>query len=162
MSEETLQKAVQWGVFNVLLALLPIIVNFILAAYLKVPNRWMAVLKDGELFIFSSTVAATSLGQKLADFLSPNSRINQSTLIVEESTRVADSVLVSHVSDSPVAGMIIIASLLLVMALSSALFALSSYYKLEKKEPPNPGFVVAGSVACAAMSSLFGFFLYLM
>ncbi|HLL45332.1 MAG TPA: hypothetical protein VK399_01425 [Longimicrobiaceae bacterium] len=52
---------VQWLFTNVIAALLPVAVSLCILRFGKITATWHAVLKDGELFIFSSTLSMTAL-----------------------------------------------------------------------------------------------------
>ncbi len=52
---------VSWVFFNVILALLPIFIGFFIAKMVDTPANWVDLLKNGELFFFSTIISASSI-----------------------------------------------------------------------------------------------------
>lgn len=52
-----------WLTFNIVIALLPLVASALIVILIKLPIHWTWVLRDGELFFFSTAVSATSLGK---------------------------------------------------------------------------------------------------
>lgn len=114
-----LEETIRWLVFNVVLALLPLIVNFFILTIIKNQQKpdsvWREILKEGELFIFSSTISASSIG----------------TLVFRGfSTNTANS---SVTGPSALILTIIISSLIIVLLLSTASFGISTFAKFVRQ-----------------------------
>lgn len=115
-----LEQIIRWLVFNVVLALLPILVNFFSLLMIKhgdgddSKNYWREVVKEGELFIFSSTLSATSIGTVIFQA----SRSNTISATTFQST-----------STNGLAITAIISSLIFVLLMSTALFGTSTFAK---------------------------------
>jgi hypothetical protein len=74
-----LEPFVQWLFTNVIAALFPIAVGILSIKLWRIDIRWHAVLRDGELFVFSSTLSITALS---ASFFSQLPRTLANSLIV--------------------------------------------------------------------------------
>ncbi len=68
--DASVQASIKWLFFNVILALLPLLLNLILVKIGQLSTDRAELLKDGELFFFSTTIAAASVGTLL--FQSPS------------------------------------------------------------------------------------------
>ncbi|MGJ5674056.1 MAG: hypothetical protein ACR9NN_10665 [Nostochopsis sp.] len=115
-----LQNSMKWFFFNVFLALLPLLLNFILIKIGRIKTTWFELLKDGELFFFSTSLAASSIGAFL--FQSPSS------LMIASVTSYL---------------------LITLLLISTGLFALSSFLKLKQMEAIDKKVFGAGSAWCA-------------
>ncbi|MDJ0661123.1 MAG: hypothetical protein QNJ42_16780 [Crocosphaera sp.] len=108
---EKFNEVIFWLFFNVILALLPLLVNLLLIFLIPHQERqqwkWIALVKEGELFFFSSTLAAIEIGD-----IFQNNNLSQST----ESELVSTFTLIS---------------LLLVLLLSSIIFGCSALMKIQ-------------------------------
>lgn len=120
-----MEPTIRWIFTNVILALTPILINFILIKVLKIGTPWHQAFKDGELFIFSTTLSASSIG--IASF--------QGTL-------------------KTALGSLIFWVLLLVLILSTVLFSLASFIKLKQEKIPDERLFAATSISCAAFASI--------
>src|SRR5215216_1575272 len=94
----------QWLLFNVILALTPVIFILLAVWMFDLNTRWFRVLKGGELYVFSTTLAATSISTRLFEI-----------------RPVTDAVAVS------------MGALFVVMFSSTGLFALSAYTQLQPR-----------------------------
>lgn len=149
----TIATVIRWLIFNVVLALIPLLLNFALAYFLNIQDRWLKVLKGGELFIFSSTLAATAIGQRLVDMNSGLSR-------TVKASAIGNSPPLGTVA--PVLPAVAIAALIVILVLASGLSALAAFSSLNGTELPKPKRIVNGSVACAVSSSILSFYLSVM
>jgi hypothetical protein len=119
-----------WLFFNVILALIPLIFSLVAVWMFRIQTKWYKMLKGGELYIFSTTVAASSLGI----FAIQHDSINT----------VQTSLL---------------CALLLIMLLSGFLFAVSAYVQLQDETLPEEHMSRYGglSVACAVAAAVLGY-----
>ncbi|MBD1853000.1 hypothetical protein H6F87_23945 [Cyanobacteria bacterium FACHB-502] len=125
------QASIKWLFFNVILALLPLLLNLILVKIGKVTTDRAELLKDGELFFFSTTIAASSVGSLL--FQSPSNPIFAS--------------IVSYL-------------LMTIIMISTGLFALSSFLKLKKMEAIDKQVFSDSSAWCAAITIALSYFAF--
>lgn len=123
-----IEPTFRWFFFNVILALMPVVVNFVLVRMVKIDTSWYRILKDGELFIFSSTISASSIG----------------------------TAIIQRQSGSSVTT-VTICALLIVLMLSAAMFAVSSYFKFKQEIPPDERLFGVSSVYCAALAVLLSY-----
>lgn len=126
-----------WIFFNVILALFPLIVNFILIFLIpreKIQNwHWTEFLGEGELFFFSTTLAAIGIG----DILLENKEI--------ESIKIGLT--------------LILIALAFVLLLSCIIFGCSTYIKIQKEIQEESNNILEfdkikmayGSIGCAIM-----------
>ena len=126
------EPTVVWLACNVGLALLPLSFNALLLALFNVKNKWAAVMREGELFIFSSTLSATSIGISVYDGLKTG-----------------------------LLNVIAFWILVIVLALASGLFAISSLSKLKGESIPNEKLYIGASVSCAVLTVVFSYILAL-
>lgn len=122
-----------WLFFNVILPLLPLILNLLCVRLMRNPPSWDHVLKEGELLIFSTTVSATALGK---------------------------SVLERDAND--ISENLILIVLLLIIIVSSFMSSISFYRKLENKSQDlfdDRKFSYA-SLALAFLAGLFSFIVW--
>lgn len=121
---------VKWIVFNVVVALLPIGLTFAVVRVFHLPTRWFEVLKDGELFIYSTTLSASAIGAVMLD-----SKLQRTAPFVA------------------------FWFLVLMLMFSTVLFGVSSYLKLTHQSPAKPRVVSASSVVCAVLVSAASYYL---
>ncbi len=57
-----MSASILWIFVNIILALLPIVTNFILIKIMKIHKKWYETMTGGELFIFSTTISASAIG----------------------------------------------------------------------------------------------------
>ena len=124
----------RWLVFNVILALVPLIFSTVVVWIFRIKTRWYRMLRGGELYIFSTSIAASSVG-----------------LFALE-----------HDSINPGQGTLL-GALFLIMLLSSCLFAVSAYTQLQQQDLPEEHMSRYGglSVACAVAASALGYIINL-
>jgi len=125
-TEEDTERAVVWVFSNVLLACLPVlmvrVVVFFSSEFQTRKVTWTDILKDGELFFVSSTLAATSLTSLVVLIMGQN--------------HAGSSPISGRLPKAPVAGpsavdgVVTFLGLLLVLLFSIVLFALTSRAKL--------------------------------
>ena len=134
----SIHEAIGWLFFNVVLALLPIGFSYLIAYLLRHRIVWHDGVKEGELFIFATTLSAGTIGEclwgKVADLA------NKSTF--------AGALPVHNWAVLP---------LLLVLVLSACLFAVSVFLKLERRAPPDPALFSTASLIAAFLAILFSF-----
>lgn len=99
------ESSTRWFFFNVVLALLPLLLNLILIRVGNIKTNWPELLKDGELFFFSTAISASSIG----------------------------TLLFQHPS-SPLVASITSYFLILILIVSTGMFALSSFMKLKQMD----------------------------
>lgn len=125
-----LPTQLQWIFFNVILALLPIFLSAVAIRFFSTSTRWSQALMDGELFIFSSTMSATSIGVSVFD----GAKLN-------------------------FLGGIALCTLILVLIISTFLFGISQFLKIKGDTHPNQHFHVVSSVSCALVAVVCGYLL---
>ena len=107
---------------------------------MKVETEWYKIVKDGELYIFSTTICASSIGVLLFEHSNSN---NQSL------SAASRGISLSHTLTA--------CSLLFVLIISTAAFALASYLKLKEQSFPDEKLYSAGSVGTAIVAALLGY-----
>ncbi len=118
-----MSASILWIFVNRILALLPIVTNFILIKIMKINKKWYEILTGGELFIFSTTISASTIGVTFF----------QGSL---------DNFL----------GYLVFCFLLLTIIFSTLLFGLGSLVKLDENKIgkiPNEELYAIASIACA-------------
>jgi hypothetical protein len=120
----------QWLFFNVILALTPVIFILLVVWMFDLNTRWFRVLRGGELYIFSTTLAATSISARLFD-----------------TKPATDVVTVS------------IAALVVIMLFATGLFALSAYTQLQPRGlSDRVSWRISGtSIGCAVATSVLSY-----
>ncbi len=116
--------------------------NFVLAAFLQINDKWTRVLQGGELFIFSSTLAATAIGQRL---------------LAAPGTRHAAAA--SAAAQEPLLPVFAVGALILTLVIATSLSAVASYHALSGKTLPNPKLIARGSLASAIAASVLSFYM---
>jgi hypothetical protein len=126
------QNLVEWMFFDIIFALAPVLIIF-LVVYMSddIDAGWHDVLRDGELFIFSTAVAASSIGDVFFEQGTENSAARSAALC----------------------------TLFIVLVLSTALFGMASYRKLKGEGLENRRFS-AGSVGCACLAGILSYWSY--
>lgn len=122
-----------WSFTNIVIAILPIITKLSIVGLFKTIklNHWHEVIQDGELFIFSTTISASSM---------------VSSLLAEETI-------------SPAKGLSNIA-LMIVIIFSSFIFGIVNYAKLSGQNPGDiiaPKRYVLTSIACSCLAIGFSY-----
>jgi len=129
--DASIQASIKWLFFNVILALLPLLLNLILVKIGKVTTDRAELLKDGELFFFSTSIAAASVGTLL--FQIP------SNLIIAS---------------------IVWYCLITIIMVSTGLFALSSFLKLKKMDVIDKKVFSDSSAWCAIITIILSYFAF--
>ena len=117
------ESSIRWFFFNVVLALLPLLLNLMLIQVGSIKTNWSELLKDGELFFFSTTIAASSIGALL--FQNPS---------------------------SPVLASVTSYFLMVILMISTGMFALSSFLKLKQMDVIDKKVFSASSAWCAVIT----------
>ena len=60
------KKLIKWFIFSVLLALLPLLTNYLLHKIAQTPITLEKLLSHGELFLIATALGATALGEIIA------------------------------------------------------------------------------------------------
>jgi hypothetical protein len=122
------QPIVNWAFFDVIFALAPLVLTFAMVKLLGMGTPWHTVLKDGELFIFSSTVLASYVGI---------------VLFQEDKLSLAD--------------VLIVCAAILFLFVSACLFTLTSYFKFTGQPLPGQKRFGFTSISCACVAALLGY-----
>lgn len=109
-----------WIFVNIILALLPIVTNFLLIKIMKIEREWYETLKDGELFIFSTTISASAIGVTFFQGSLDNSL-----------------------------GNLVFCILLLTIIFSTLLFGFASVLKFKQEKMPDEKLYAIASIGCA-------------
>lgn len=143
----------QWFFINVVLALLPLIINLVVISMFKEEERrkwkWISLFRDGELFFFSSTISATSISELVLGN-------NQSST---NSNVTNDNVAYVHTFT--------LLPLMLVLVVSTVIFGCAAYIKLQEQLSGKGNSLLDdfrfsyGSVACAIASTILGYIAFL-
>jgi hypothetical protein len=129
--DASVQLSIKWLFFNVILALLPLLLNLILVKIGQVSTDRAELLKDGELFFFSTTIAASSVGTLL--FQSPS---------------------------NPIIASVVSYLLMTIIMVSTGLFALSSFLKLKKMDVIDKKVFSSSSAWCAFITVVLSYFAF--
>lgn len=103
-----LEAHINWLFFNVVLALLPLLINLLLMFIGKIKINWIQLFKEGELFFFSSTISASSIG----------------TLLFEKPSNLALALASAYL-------------LIVILIVSTGMFALQRFLKLQNYQQIN-------------------------
>lgn len=120
----------KWIVFNVVVALVPVALAFFVVRMFRLRVRWFEILKDGELFIYSSTLSAATIGSMVMD-----SKLQRT------------------------GPFLVFWALILLLMGSSVIFGVLSYLKFTNRTPTSVRTVSAGSIICAAAVSGLSYYL---
>lgn len=113
-------EIVRWFFFNVILALIPVILVYAIIWIRSTGHAWHSILKDGEMFIFSCTLTASSIGSLLFDPQRRSGLNKPNGIVFLQVDEIAFTLI----------GIVLIFLLLL----STCLFAVGSYVKLTANE----------------------------
>ena len=127
-----ISKGIHWFFFSVVLALLPLFLNLIISWVTDLTLEWRELVKGGELFFFSTAISGTSLG----------------SLILERPSNLALTVLIGSV-------------LIVILIMSSCLFALASFLKLKNIDAIEKNLYAQLSVWCSAGSIVLGYITFI-
>lgn len=131
-SDFYIEASIRWSFFNVIFPLLPILFNLILLKVGSLKPDWVELLKDGQLFFFSTTISANSIGSLL--FIDPNNQILAT---------------------------IITCLLILIIFCSAGLFALSSFLKLKNMDIIDNKVFSIFSAGCAFFTVILSYFAFI-
>lgn len=135
-----------WVFTNIILALLPLLVSLIIVLmYDDIRSKWLEILKAGELFLFSSTLATASIGKIIMpvpgtpDPVTGTISLAPATINPESATNLM--------------------GLLLVLVLATILFGIASYHKIKGKlsEEPRTIKYLFGSLSCTILAVYFAY-----
>lgn len=124
----SLELTILWIFTNIILALIPIAINLVLIKILKISMEWYKALKGGELFIFSTTLSASSIG-------------------LGSIQNAFNNVL----------GTLSFCILILVIIISTVLFGVACFTKLKNENIPDEKLFAAASISCATLASIFSY-----
>jgi|GEM_PF-5796759 len=123
-----IENNINWIFFNVILALFPLILNSIIVPISSEKIQWKDLLKDGELFFFSTSITASSIG----------------TLFLKRPSNIALAVLVGSL-------------LIIVLVMSSCLFSLASFQKIKQIDFLDKELYAISSVWCSVAAAILGY-----
>ena len=113
-----MNEKILW-IFKIVLPLMPIVITFIFIKIKEIDKEWYQVLTGGELFIFSTTISASTIG--VTSFQSLDNSLGNLGFDI----------------------------LILTIILSAALFALGSSIKLDGSKIPDEELYAIISISCA-------------
>lgn len=120
---EFINSSIAWLFFNVIFAVFPVLFNVVLVRLGNIKTSRAELLKDGELYVFSTSISAASVGSILFG--------NPSNLIISSLTACC---------------------LMSVFCASSGFFMLASFTKLKKINVFDKQFYSDSSIACALIT----------
>jgi hypothetical protein len=123
-----IENNVNWILFNVILALFPLLFNAVLLPLSGEMLKWKDLLKDGELFFFSTSITASSIG----------------TLFLKRPSNLALSVTLGSF-------------LVILLVTSSCLFSLASFQKIKQIDFLDRQLYAVSSVWCSSFAVLLGY-----
>lgn len=126
-----MEAIINWLFFNVILALLPLLLTFsiVKVKVIDVNPHWYEVIEDGQLFIFASVLSATAIG----------------ALALKESGL------------SGLGSVVNFCALLIILILSTALFAVITLQRLRQENHADVKRVSKSSVYCAIIASVLSY-----
>jgi hypothetical protein len=155
VSSSPKEEFILWLFFTIVLAVLPLLLNYLILMMFASWNVWLSnclnLLKDGELFFFSTTLSATSLN-KLTALLSVAA--------------------VGSGASRPISTSWVQVGLWSVLIVSTSVFGLCTFSKLDKQlqlqsgkgtasvSEPNVWAIALGSILCAITSGLLSYVVY--
>ena len=113
-----MSEKILW-IFKIVLPLMPIVITFIFIKIKEIDKEWYQILTGGELFIFSTTISASTIG--VTSFQSLDNSLGNLGFDI----------------------------LILTIILSAALFALGSSIKLDGGKIPDEELYAIISISCA-------------
>lgn len=117
------ENSINWIFFSVILALFPLLLNFMIVKLSNINIGWVDLLKDGELFFFSAAITASSIG----------------TLVLNRPPNLVLTILIGGL-------------LLTILIMSSCLFSLSSFLKLKQMDVLNKRMFGVMSIWCSILA----------
>lgn len=126
-------SSLKWLFFNVILSLLPLALNAILVVVGRVTTSWPEMLKDGELFFFSTAISASSIGG-----------------------------LLFQVPSNKVVAAIVTYLLMTILMISTGMFALSSFMKLKQIDAIDKTVFGASSAWCAIFTIILSYIAFVL
>lgn len=146
---DILSQLSQWFFINVVLALLPLIINLVVISMFKDNERrkwkWINLFRDGELFFFSSTISATSISE---------------LVLRDIQTSASNQISASNLEYIHTFTLL---PLMLVLLLSTVIFGCSAYTKLQEQLSGQQDSLLDdfrfsyGSIACAIAAIILGY-----
>ncbi len=124
----SLTDSVRWVVFNVGVALLPIWATKIISVVFRKTLTWPQLLKDGEMFVFASTLSASAM----------------STAFFERNVGEAGIMLAG-------------CALVIVLMISTGLFFATVQLKVSGEPLPDEKMAARVSTACAVAASVLSY-----
>jgi hypothetical protein len=135
-----------WVVLNLVLSLLPLIFCTLFKFFFDLPVTWIQVLKEGELFVFSTTLSANAISKLI---LPSPSDPNPAGII---------SLIYPQLSPSKVCTLIGLGIILLFsVAIFSALSLIKFNNSNQAQAPVKSGNYAIGALSCATTSSLLSY-----
>lgn len=123
-----LEAHIKWIFFNVVMALFPLLLNFILTRVGNMQIGLVDLLKDGELFFFSTAISASAIG----------------TLFSERPSDLATAVVLGCL-------------LLVILIISTGLFSLRSFLKLKQMDVLDARIFGKASVWCSLIAVILSY-----
>jgi hypothetical protein len=73
-----------WIILNLVLAIIPLILSIVLRFLFGFPATWIEILKEGELFLFSTTISANSIGKLVLPTPSEANAVGKISLVLPQ------------------------------------------------------------------------------
>ena len=138
-------ESIRWLFVNGILALLPLLIAFFISFLANADVKWYQMLKEGELYVFSTTLCATSIGTIVFE---KKASLNRSNLLELDT----EAGVMFHT--------IVMCILILILITSTSAFAMASFTKLNRHPSlPEKRFSKI-SVCCALLTILLGYFTF--
>jgi hypothetical protein len=134
---------ISWIVLNLVLALVPLFVSILFKFFFSLPVTWIQILKEGELFLFSTTVSANAISKLVLPAPETNGVGKISLALPQLSADKAFTLI----------------GLILILLLSTILFGALSLIKFNnlKKIKVGDRNYTLGALGCAATSSILSY-----
>jgi hypothetical protein len=135
---------ISWIVLNLVLALVPLFVSILFKFFFSLSVTWIQILKEGELFLFSTTVSANAISKLVLPTPSETSSLGKIALVFPQLSPDKAFTLIG---------------LILILLLSTIIFGAMSLIKfnnLKKIKVGNRNYTF-GAFGCAATSSILSY-----